>query len=392
MVRKVNVLSTSAVTATGLALALGSGITSADVELPGTVIWSAYPTGTTGYSQAVGIGQVLQNEYGVNLRVIPGRNDVSRLEPLRRDRAHFSAGGTEAVSAQEAQFNFAEPAWGPQQTRVLMWAISDACSFTIAAAGDSGIDEVADMEGKRVAWVQGAPTLNAGMEYLLSYADLTWDDVEKREVGGYMSAVEAIIEDRADAMGGSCDSAPFQRINASPRGLNFPQLPHDNEEGLARISQYAPWLVPFKSVGNVGMDPDEEIEVVTGPYPMLISMADQDEDVAYNMTKAMHQHYEDYKNSAPGAEGWEVERMDLTSMPIPFHDGAIRYFEEIGLWDEEAQAYHEESLKRQEVLAEAWERHLEDAPTDRDAFQEAWMQTRYDALEEADLPTLRSFW
>lgn len=385
-------LHTSGVAATGLALAVGSGIASADVELPGTLIWSAYPTGTTGYAQSVGIGQVLQNEYDVNLRVIPGRNDVSRLEPLRRGRADFSAGGTEAVAAQEAQFNFAERAWGPQRTRVLMWSISDACSFTIAAAGDAGIDEVADMEGKRVAWVQGAPTLNYGMEYLLSYADLTWDDVEKVEVGGYMGAVEGLIEDRLDAMGGSCDSAPFQRVNASSRGLNFPEFPHDNEEGLERISQYATWLVPHRSVSNVGMDSDQEIEVVTGPYPMLISMDDADEDVVYNMTKAMHKHHEEYKDSAPGAEGWEVERMDLTSMPMPFHEGAIRYLEEIGVWTDEAQENHEQALKRQDVLAEAWERHLEDAPTDRDEFQEAWMQTRHDALEEADLPTLRSFW
>ncbi len=374
------------------ALAMAGNVNAGDVDLPGTLVWSAYPTGTTGYAQSVGIGQVLQNEYDVNLRVVPGRNDVSRLEPLRRGRADFSAGGTEAVAAQDAQFNFAERAWGPQPTRVLMWAISDACSFTIAAAEDAEIEEVADMEGKRVAWVQGAPTLNYGMEYLLAYANLTWDDVEKVEVGGYMGAVEGILEDRIDAMGGSCDSAPFERINASPRGLNFPEFPHENEEGLERISEYATWLVPHESVSNVGMDRDEVLEVVTGPYPMLISMDDTDEDLAYNMTKAMHQHYEEYKESAPGAEGWEVERMQLTSMPMPFHEGAIRYFEEIGLWDDEAQAHHEEALERQEVLAEAWDEHLEGAPTDRDEFQEAWMETRHDALEEAGLPTLRSFW
>ena len=377
---------------TAATLALVANVNAGDVELPGTLVWSAYPTGTTGYAQSVAVGQILQNEYDTNLRVVPGRNDVSRLEPLRRGRADFSAGGTEAVAAQEAQFNFAQQAWGPQSTRVLMWSISDACSFTIAAADDADIDEVADMEGKRVAWVQGAPTLNYGMEYLLSYADLTWDDVEPVEVGGYMGAVEGILEGRIDAMGGSCDSAPFERINASPRGLNFPEFPHENEEGLERISQYATWLVPHESVGNVGMDSDESLEVVTGPYPMLIGMDDTDEDLAYNMTKAMHQHYEEYRENAPGAEGWDVERMELTSMPMPFHEGAIRYFEEIGLWDDEAQEHHEQNLKRQEVLTEAWEEHMADAPTDQDEFEEAWMETRHDALEEADLPTLRSFW
>ena len=41
------------------------------LEMPRTVAWSAYPTGTGGYSQAVAIGNILQRQYGVNLRVVP---------------------------------------------------------------------------------------------------------------------------------------------------------------------------------------------------------------------------------------------------------------------------------------------------------------------------------
>lgn len=382
----------SATAAAGMALAIGSGVASADIELPGTIIWSAYPTGTTGYSQAVGIGQVLQNEYGTNLRVIPGRNDVSRLEPLRRDRADFSAGGTESVAVQEAQFTFGERHWGPQPVRTVSWSIGDACSFTIAAAGDAGIDTVADMEGQRVAFVQGAPILNFGMEYMLNFAELDWNDVRRVEVGGYMGAVEAIIEGRADAMGGSCDSAPFQRIAASARGLNFPEFPHENEEGIARVNRFAPWFVPHRSTNNVGMASDEEIEVLTTPYPKLITMAEQDADLVYNLVKAIHENVDDFRDSAPGAEGWEAERMELASIPVPFHEGAIRYFEEVGLWTDEAQANHEEALERQRVLKEAWEEYTEDSPADRAAFARGWMERRQEVLEANGFDPLNANW
>ena len=67
------------------------------IQFPKTIAWSAYPTGTGGYSQAVAIGNILQRQYSVNLRVIPGRNDVSRLATLRAGRVHFSAGGSESV-------------------------------------------------------------------------------------------------------------------------------------------------------------------------------------------------------------------------------------------------------------------------------------------------------
>ncbi|MDN3517634.1 TAXI family TRAP transporter solute-binding subunit [Aquisalimonas lutea] len=392
MTRKTHALHASAAAATGLALALGSTVATAEVELPGTIIWSAYPTGSSGYSQAVAIGQVLQNEYDTNLRVIPGRNDVSRLEPLRRDRADFSAGGTESVSAQDAQFAFGERHWGPQPVRSVMWSIADACSFTIAAAGDAGIDTAEDLEGKRVVYVQGAPSLNFGIQYLLNYAGLGWDDVERVEVGGYMGAVEAIIENRADAMGGSCNSAPFLRIDSSPRGLTFVEFPHDNEEGIQRVNQYAPWFVPHRSTQNVGMEPDEEIEVLTTPYPKLITMADQDADVVYNMVKAIHQSYDAFKDAAPGAEGWDPERMDLASIPVPFHEGAIRYYKEIGIWTDEAQANHERALERQEVLQEAWADYTADSPADREAFARGWMEARRKALEDNGFDPLNANW
>ena len=50
--------------------------------LPRTMAWSAYNLGTTGNSQAVAIGKMLKDRYGVSLRVLPGKNDVSRLLPL----------------------------------------------------------------------------------------------------------------------------------------------------------------------------------------------------------------------------------------------------------------------------------------------------------------------
>ncbi|MFM1897055.1 MAG: hypothetical protein RLZZ385_2129, partial [Pseudomonadota bacterium] len=36
------------------------------IDLPRTIAWSAYPTGTGGYSQAVAIGNILQRTYKVN--------------------------------------------------------------------------------------------------------------------------------------------------------------------------------------------------------------------------------------------------------------------------------------------------------------------------------------
>ena len=48
-------------------------------ELPKKVMLTAYGVGTSGYSQAVALGAALKNNAGVTMRVLPGKNDLSRL-------------------------------------------------------------------------------------------------------------------------------------------------------------------------------------------------------------------------------------------------------------------------------------------------------------------------
>ena len=72
-----------------IALPTGASAQS-DIKLPGTLTWTAYDVGSGGYNQAVAIGNALKNKLGVDLRVLPGKNDVSRNIPLRDGRVPFS--------------------------------------------------------------------------------------------------------------------------------------------------------------------------------------------------------------------------------------------------------------------------------------------------------------
>jgi TRAP transporter TAXI family solute receptor len=357
------------------------------IDLPKTLAWSAYPTGTGGYSQAVALGNILQRQYKVNLRVIPGRNDVSRLATLRANRVHFSAGGSESVYAQEGILNFASKIWGPQPIRALMSNFSDSCSFTFVTAKDAGIQKIADIRGKRVTFVQGAPSLNNAMAALLSYANLGWDDVTPVEVGGYNASIDAVLNNRADVVGGACNSPPFLRIEASPRGLYIPSLPHDDLEAVARVRSRLPWYVPHLAFEGPTL-PKQGLEVFSSAYPLLVGLDSSEETWAYSIVKIMHHHFDQYKNNAPGATGWAIERQKFDQAFLPFHPGAIRYYKEVGVWDAAAEAQNQRNLERQDVLASAWSDFIVAAPEDYDAFQKGWLLARETALEAADMITL----
>lgn len=65
-----------------LLVAAATTAQAADFRLPRTIAWTSYNVGKSAYNQAVAIGSAPKNEAGVNLRVVPGKNDVSRQLPV----------------------------------------------------------------------------------------------------------------------------------------------------------------------------------------------------------------------------------------------------------------------------------------------------------------------
>lgn len=362
----------------------------ADLKLPGTLIWTAYDVGSSGYSQAVGVGSVLKNKNGVNLRVLPGKNDVSRLAPLREGVAQFAATGSDFVYSQEAVFTFGEKEWGPQPVRIVIQSFADGSAVGLATAADANIKKMQDLKGKRVAWVRGAPALNMAVTSMLAFANLTWDDVIKVEFGGHGPTVDGIINNEVDAFNNATFSALNQKIAASPRGIYYPPVPHDDEEGWKRLKSVVPWYEKHVATEGLGI-PKEGQQMAQAAYPVLATMAKLDEAMVYSMTKAMHVYFDEYKASAPGANGWAMDRQ-IFSQLVPYHPGAIRYYKEIGVWPAGQDEIQARALQRQDVLMKAWAAYAPGAPSDKQQFQEGWIKARAAALEAAGLPVIFESW
>jgi len=351
---------------------------STTAELPRQMSWTAYDTGSAGFNQAVAIGAALQDALGMSLRVLPGKNDVSRTEPLRQGRVEFSATGVGgSFMAQEGAFEFGAENWGPQPIRVLMANNGGAINLAVGVAGDLGIEEFSDLKGKRVAWVVGAPALNVNTEAYLAYGGLTWDDVERVDFGGFGASWKGLAEGQVDAAFASTNSGLAYEAATGPRGLFWPPIDPDNAEGLARMQEIAPFFTPNKAMVGANIDGTDGYQGAGYAYPVLIGTADTEEDLAYNMTKAMVELFPGYDGKAPGIAGWALDKQNMTWV-VPYHDGAIRYFTEVGMWSDEAQAHNDELVERQAALQAAWEELKAEAP---DNWDEAWPEKRRAALE-----------
>ena len=80
--------------------------------------------------------------------------------------------------------------------------------------------EIADLEGKRVGFVKGNPSVNVKTSAYLAFGGLTPDDAQQVWLGSYSAMKTSLIADLLDAFGSVTSSANMREIEASPRGLH----------------------------------------------------------------------------------------------------------------------------------------------------------------------------
>ncbi len=350
--------------------------------LPRTLAWTAYNLGTTGYNQAVAIGMVLRQHYNVSLRVVPGKNDVSRLLPLVKGRVHLSANGIATYFAQEGVFQFAGPTWGPLPVRLVFTSNGDA-NQALAVAADTGITTYAELKGHRVPYVRGAPSLNVSTEAMLACGGLGWEDVERVDFPGYNAMWTGIVNGHVDAAYATTVSGPTRKLEASPRGIFWPRVPHDDPGCWQRMMRLAPYFSKHMATRGAQISVEAPHEGVTYPYPLLIGLDRTDSSLVYAMARVIHLHYDEFKDADPGAIGWALDRQ-LKQWVVPWHQGTVKYFRELGVWGEADEIHNQRLLERQSVLQAAWDEHTDDDYVDADEFRSAWQMRRVAALEAAE--------
>ncbi len=352
---------------------------SGEIKLPKNMAWTAYNTGTTGYNQSVAIGKSLKDKYGVTLRVVPGKSDISRLTPVKAGKIGYAANGIATFFASEGVFQFADPNWGPMPIRLVMSA-SGSSNLSVATAKDAGVETFADLKGKRIVWVRGGDALNVGVEAMLACGGLTWDDVEKVEFPGYGASWEGMVNGQVDAAFASTMSGPTKKLEASPRGIFWPPTPHDDQACWDGIDKVAPYFVPNIGTRGTGLSAENPHEGARYPYPILMTLDGQAAGEDYSLARGLVEEFEGYSAAEPAAKGWALGKQ-IFQWVVPYHEGAIAYFKEIGKWSGESQAHNDKLLERQKVMAEAWAGM--DSGLEGEAFKTAWMAARAAALEKA---------
>ncbi|MWD26493.1 TAXI family TRAP transporter solute-binding subunit [Aquicoccus sp. SCR17] len=208
---------------------------------------------------------------------------------------------------------------------------------------DSDITSRSEIKGLRMASeYSGSPAVDDFAAAELANAGLSFDDMQAQPRASlYAGQREDVSEGRLDVFYASVGSGITAELD-STLGIRF--LPLDtSDEAIARMKEVYPAVVSEVKAGPPGID--EDMTLVYLPT-YLVAHADVPEDMVYETTKTMFEHNDEFRAANKSLGNWLKENFATADSVLPYHDGAIKYFKEAGVWTDEMQA------KQDALLAE----------------------------------------
>ncbi|ERL49985.1 immunogenic protein [Halomonas huangheensis] len=195
----------------------------------------------------------------------------------------------------------------------------------IVTMADSGIDSLDDLAGKVVS--VGAPgsgtELNA--RAILESNGLTYDDFDARRLN-FNETADALRDGDIDVGFWSVGPPTSSILNlATTSDVRLIGL---TDEEMTNAREEEPVFAPYELATGLYEGMEEPVQTVGVPN-VLITSSEMDEELAYQVTKALFEHTDELIAIHPAANDTTV-KFSVDSTPIPFHAGALRYYEEAG--------------------------------------------------------------
>ena len=195
----------------------------------------------------------------------------------------------------------------------------------------SGITSIADLRDQRVT----VGPAGAGFEYfvgpLLEAHGVTYDDFSPLNAT-QQAAVDMLTDGSADAtfLGGAVPTASITQAAASME-LTF--IPFGEEEKQALVDEYLffrPASIPAETYRGQA-EPFEGLDVGS---MHVITSASAPDDLVYNWTKLLYENRELVVEKHAAGRAINPNNV-VRDTGTEFHPGAIRFYEEVGIWPQQ---------------------------------------------------------
>ncbi|WP_100400227.1 TAXI family TRAP transporter solute-binding subunit [Bacillus sp. FJAT-44742] len=283
--------------------------------------------GTSGVYYPIGgaISNLLEGELGADSSVQSTGASVENINLLDTDRAELAIVMGDAVSqAVEGTGPFEEE--GAKEDLTAIASLYPNFVQVVTTEG-SGIESIDDLAGHDV----GVGDANSGVELnarmILEAHDMSYDDINEDYLS-YSEAIDQIQNGMIDAAFVTSGLPNATVIDLST--TNDAKIIPIEGEGLENLQE----LYPFFSEGTIPAGTyDNEDDITTATIENLLIVNNElSDDAVYDITSAIFENIETIQGSHNAAEEITLDTVE-EGLPIPFHPGAERYFEEQGVLD-----------------------------------------------------------
>ena len=214
----------------------------------------------------------------------------------------------------------------PQEVRSVMTMAPNIALFLTSANSD--IETITDLQGKRVVIGPAGAGFETFVSLILAGHGLSMDDLTPLEAN-QAAAVEMLADGSAAAafLGGGIPVAAISQAVAT-QDIHF--VPFDPEVREQLIVDY-PFFRPAVIPGGTYTGHEEDFHGLDVGSMHLITAADLDEELVYQLTKTLYENREQVAERHPAGRSINPTNV-VRPTGTDFHPGAIRYYTEIGIW------------------------------------------------------------
>ncbi len=216
--------------------------------------------------------------------------------------------------------------------RTLMTLAPNVALFVTPMSSD--IETLADLKGHRVTvGVDGA-----GFEFfvrpLLAAHGVTYDDFTP--LYGTQSAAVDMLADGSAAAAFLGGAVPTGSITQATTGGKMRFVPFDADKLTELVEQY-PFFSPAVVPAGTYPSQEEDFHGLNVGSMQLIAAASLTDDLAYSITKTLYEQREAVAQKHPAGKAINAKNVTRDT-GTEFHPGAIRFYREIGILPDTADA------------------------------------------------------
>lgn len=272
------------------------------------------------------------NDAGVAATIQPATSPKQYMPLVNAGEIEFGVG-----NLQEFQYALEGKAWfeGSISPNLRVVGLIMPIREAIFVRADSDIMTIADLKGKpMVDGYTAQQTILPQLDAIYGTVGMTQDDVTPVNVASVVSGAAAFMAGDSVGFIFAHGAGKVREADAAVGGLRALPIV-ETPEALAAIAKnwstgYLVDIKPGPATPGV-LEPGKFIA-----YPQLVfTHAQLSDDQAYAMAKVLYESQKGMAETFPAFRGFKPERdMVRDTGSAEYHPGAIKFFKEVGLWND----------------------------------------------------------